>query len=228
MENTAQPDVQGNAAPPEDNLNLKPFSINKPSNRTAIIIIVVVVFVISGMLTYIFVAPSRKTIVSPATKQLAPLPPPPQKTNPAISVKPSPLLTLTPTIPQAAWKTYTNSTYGYSIKYPPDWSARDLGALEPLVPSNIAFNPTAASASSRFVTITISNRTYAEQLALGSSSSATIVGGITGTKQFFQDSNGQLSTAIILPRTNNLLILRSKSPYLNIFNQMTTTLQTNK
>lgn len=232
MDKTAQPDVQENAAPPENHFNLKPFSINKPSNRTTVIIIVVVIFVLSGMLTYILVAPSKKTIVSPATREIPLAPASPTAVPTATPVKPSPTLTLTltptPTLPQTVWNTYSNSTYGYSIKYPPDWIARDLGVLEPKVPSNIAFNPTTASSSSRFITITISNRTYQEQLALGSASSSTTIGGITGTRQFFQDSNGQISTAIILPRTSNLLILRSKTPYLTIFNQMITTLQANK
>ncbi|HEX8931833.1 MAG TPA: hypothetical protein VF810_01630 [Patescibacteria group bacterium] len=229
METLNTQPIQEQPVNPNEQLNLKPFSINKPSHRLRLILIIVVIFVISGMLTYIIVVPSRKTLVSPATLSL-PTPLPKVTTSPTPAGQPL-IVVRTPTpnpLTSTSWKTYSNTTYNYTIKYPPDWSVRDLGALEPLVPSNIAFNPITASDSSRLITITINNRSYQTVLALGSSSSAVTVGGIQGTRQYFQDSNGQTSTAIILPRTSNLLVLRSKTYYLPIFNLMIATLTTSK
>lgn len=225
QQQTPQPTTP-HAPPPA----LKPLTIQqKPSHTTAILLLVVGALAVSGMITYILISPSRKTLVAPATIEnpLKPLVPTIAKTKTTTAL-PSPTLTPIPTLPSTSWKTYTNSLYGYSIKYPPDWTAKDLGALEPKIPSYIVFNPTTASASARSITISVSIRTYAEQLALAASGSATTVGGITGTKQSFQDSDGNTSTVVTLPRTNTLLVLRAKTKHLTVFNQMLTTLQTSK
>lgn len=211
---------------------LTPFkipTIQKPSQKTTIILVTIGVLILSGMLTYLIVAPSKKTLVAPATLLNPVKPPTPTavKTNTTITPK-TPTPTAAPTIAASTWKTYSNSTYGYSIKYPPTWTARNLGALEPLIPSYVVFNEPTATASARNITISISTRAYTAQLALGASGSATTVGGIVGTKQSFQDSDGNTSTVVTLPRTSNLLVLRAKTKYLPTFNQMLTTVQTTK
>ena len=194
-------------------------------NKTGFIISGIVVILIIGMSAYL-VSPQKNTLVAPATQE-------PQTNNLLIPTRPPfPTIAIPPQSPtpiatqsaNSPWLLYSNTTYGYTINYPPDWTVQDLGELEPKIPSYIAFQPSTASSSSRLITISISTRTYAEQLTFGASSSAVTVASIAGTKQFFQDSDGQQSTAVILPRSGNLLILRAKSEYLTIFDQMLSTL----
>lgn len=172
-------------------------------------------------------SPTRNTLVAPASIELPTQPPQAKpKTTPTPTLLPTTVPE--PTLPSASWKLYNNSTYGYSIKYPPSWKIINLGALEPKIPSYVVINSPSASDSARNITISISTRTYTEQLALGASSSATTVGGILGTKQSFSDSDGNTSTVVTLPRTRNLLVFRAKSAYIPIFNQILATLTTTK
>ena len=225
MDNPTQETPQSFTPAP---LQISPILLKKPFlNRNRIILIAAGILLLGGMITFILVAPSKKTMVSPATLEAIPTVQTATQA-PTLPVTLPPSLTPVPTLPSTAWNNYSNSTYGYSIKYPPTWKVINLGVLEPKIPSYVAFNTNVASGGARFVTISISTRTYQEQLALGASSSAITVAGIVGTKQFFQDSDGNTSTTIILPRTNNLLVLRVKTAYLPIFNQMLTTLQTTK
>lgn len=200
------------------------------AHKTPAILLGVGILFLSGITGYFIVSPSQETLVSPATQDKSNTPPTAIPSfPPTIAPSLAPSTTTVPTVSSATtWKTYNSSTYGYSIKYPTDWTVTNLGALEPLVPSYIVFNPKTASSSARYITIAISNRTYAEQLALSASGSATTVGGIIGTRQSFRDSDGNTSTVVTLPRTNNLLVIRGKTVYLPIFNQMLTTLITTK
>lgn len=201
------------------------------------------------MFGYIFVIPSsmKKTnkttlsynrMIQPTLAQL-----PQQTITPVASISPTiynpvPTVTLThtpsprPTLtsiptptPTPGWKTYQNVTYGYKVKYPPDWTMRDLGALEPKIPSYIVFNQNTASAAARYISISASTRTLQEQLAIDGQGFPESVASVNAFRQYFKDSNGQTSAAIVIPRTNYLIILRSKTPYLSIFNQMLTTFQ---
>jgi hypothetical protein len=196
-----------------------------------VLLVGLVVSIILGMGTYIAVAPSedRRVITAKAVFPPTPTPLPPTNTPVPPTVTPIllPTITLTPTPiipPGTVWKTYTNTKQGYRIKYSPDWAAQDVGELDPKIPSYIAFNETSASSSSRFITVSVTTRTYDEQLALGASSSAITVAGIKGTKQYFQDSDGKTSTVVVLPRTNDLVVLRAKTNYMAIFNLMLSTL----
>ena len=189
---------------------------------------------ILSMGTYAFIAPSQdiRSIASlPSTPPSTPtfMPDAPTSTptplsTPSISI-PSPTKKPTPTKnPNTPWQTFVSTKYGYSIKYDPDWTVRDLGVLEPKIPSYINIHPKSASSSSRFITLSVTTRTYEEQLALGSSSSAITVSGIKGTKQFFKDSDGNTSTVVILPRKKDLIVLRAKTIYHSIFDIMLSTL----
>lgn len=222
------------AAPPSqqhphpDPFSPKPSLLEKiKAHKTPVIMASIGFLLLSSMLTYLVVSPSQDTLVAPANQE--PIAPPPAKRTPTPkTAKLTPTVTPVPTLASTNWRTYNNSAYNYSIKYPPGWTARNLGVLEPLIPSYVVFNPQSASQSARFITISISTRSYEAQLALGASGSATTVGGITGTRQSFQDSDGNTSTVITLPRTGNLLVLRVKTAYLSVFNQMITTLQTTR
>lgn len=224
------------SAPPQvalqPQLPKKSFREQIRERKTLIIIGCITLFILLGTGAYFF-APIRDTMVAPANTEntgfenvTIPSPTPRRTTQLAI---PTPTPTPLPTPgPSTTWKTYTNSVNGYTIKYPPDWRVYNPGSLDPKVPSYITFIPPSATESARLITITISTRTYAEQLALGTSSSAITAAGIQGTKQFFQDSNGAQSTAVILPRSNNLLILRTKTEALSTFNLMLSTLTNSK
>lgn len=153
--------------------------------------------------------------------------------TPSPTTKPTPTLipTAIPTVtpdPFAGWKIYQNVQYGYIVRYPSDWIILDRGILEPKVPSYIVFNQNTASSSARYISISASTRTYDEQLAIGGAGTPITVANINAITQFFQDSNGQQSTAVVIPRTNYLIILRSKTPYLTIFNKMLASLQLTK
>jgi hypothetical protein len=194
------------------------------NNKTAFVFASIGLFILLGIGTYILVAQSQKTPVTPSPQENT-IPVTETVSNTPTPTS-SPTSSITPTSsPTANWKSYSNAQYGYSIKYPPDWTARNLGSLEPKIPSYIVFNPTTASQSARFITISVSTRSYSEQLTLGSAGSGIIVATIVGTKQSFQDSDNNTATAITLPRTNNLLVLRAKTPSLAIFNLMLSTLQ---
>lgn len=204
--------------------------------RKKVLVISGAVLVVAGMGSYILIAPTEQklamstpvatiptptpTVIQPtSTPTVTPTPPPPTATP---TITPTP----TPTIPPGnLWNTFYDQKNGYRIQYPPDWVAKDLSPLEPKIPTYINVQPIAASASSRFITIGITTRTYEEQLALGASSSAVTVAGIKGTKQFFQDSDGNTSTVVILPRKNDLIVLRAKTAYNTIFNLMLSTLK---
>lgn len=141
--------------------------------------------------------------------------------DPTNTPTPIPVMTATPTIdPTAGWLTYSNTAYGYSIKYPTDWNIQNLSPLEPRVPSYIVFNPRTASASSRSITVTVSNRTYQEQLAIGGTGSPIKIASIIGAQQYLNDSNRNKSVTIVLPRASDLVLLHSKLIYTTIFNQM--------
>jgi len=191
-------------------------------------ILIIIGFIILLSLTFYLVSPFKNSLFSPAEDEnlaiptLAPVRAP---TKSALAVPTLSSTTPTPDPQVKDWQTYTNATYGYRVKYPVDWTASDLGQLEPKVPSYIVFKTKTATTSARYITISTSTRTYSEQLALAASGSAITVAGISGTKQSFQDSDGNTSTVVTLQRDNNLLVLRSKTPYLSTFNLMLTTLK---
>lgn len=164
------------------------------------------------------VSPTPIPTVLPTTQEVA---------IPSIVVSPTSAPPPIPTTdPMTSWYTYTNSLYGYTVKYSPDWSVQDLGILEPKIPSYIVFNQKTVTPSARSITISVSTRTYQEQLAIGGQSgSPIIIDSITGTLQFLQDSDGKQSSSVILPRTNNLIVFHTKTVYATIFNQMLSTLK---
>lgn len=210
-----------------------PFAPKRPSllqqikaHKTPVIIASIGILILTSMIAYLLISPQQETHFAPATQEPMVRPRATRTPTPSPTLQPS--VTPAPTLPSTAWRTYVNPTYGYSIQYPPDWTIANFGALEPLIPSYVVFNPQTASASARYISVSISTRSYSAQLALTGTGTATTAAGIVGTKQNFQDSDGNTSTVITLPRSNNLLVLRAKTAYLSIFNQMLTTLQSSQ
>ncbi len=193
--------------------------------------LVLILFVLTlAMIIYIVFVPSARKLSSQTFLALTqnnrpsstPSIPIPTVTPEDTSIPDTPTPTLVPGI---SWVTYTNAKYGYSIKYSPDWVVQDQGALEPLVPSFVVFNTNIASTSSRFISVSVSTRSYSDQLAIGGAGTPITVAAIKGTKEYFQDSSGEQSEDVVLPRTNDLLIIRAKSAYETIFNYMLSTLK---
>ena len=217
---------------------LKYFELIKVFARSRYGVLGIISFITISLTGAIFVLPMNQKTPAPATftrnlpvatPTVEPISASPSATvsstvvavNPSSTPTPIPPPSATPTIdPTAGWLTYSNTAYGYTIKYPTDWNIQNLSPLEPRVPSYIVFNPRTASASSRSITVTVSNRTYQEQLAIGGTGSPIKVASITGAQQYLNDSNGNKSVTIVLPRASNLVLLHSKLIYTTIFNQM--------
>lgn len=216
--------------------------VKKPFYKRTYFPLLGLLVVILAMCIYIFLVPSVRHLTYPSSLLSFS-----QSTQPAHVNKPAPILprprsiitqavivhtntgpTLipTPTLnPGISWEKYTNQQYGYTILFPPNWTFEDLGALEPEIPSYIVFNPDSASSSARSITISVSTRTYQEQLAIGGSQGTPVTAGsINGTEQFLQDSEGNQSATVILPLTASLLVLDSIGNEETILNIMLSTL----
>lgn len=215
-------------------------------NKTGSIFLGCCILFALGTTVYYIVSPATKapTLFLPAQQiptqapvsNQAPLAPtatpiPPTPTVFAVTSTPIPTWpvaqTPTPTSsPTAGWITYPNTSFGYSIQYPSNWVVMNLGQLEPLIPNYIVFNPNTASTSARSITISVSNRTYEDQLLIsGANGQPITAGGLTGVLQNLQDSDGNTSISVILPRNEDLLIFSVNAASTAIFNQMLTTLQ---
>ncbi|MEK7571489.1 MAG: hypothetical protein AAB553_04380 [Patescibacteria group bacterium] len=202
-------------------------------NKTLALFLGFAILFAAGTTAYYFIAPSQhnQSQLFAPVRQEATLPPPsptatdaPTPTLPLVTMLPSPTATPspTPTYNPLAWITYPNVLYGYSVQYPPNWYVISLGELEPMVPNYVVFNPNTASTSAQSITISVSKRTFEQQLAIGGNGQNTsiTVGGIPGTLQTLQDSDGNQSLLAIVPLTNTLLLFYSDTMFTTIFYQM--------
>jgi len=154
--------------------------------------------------------PSGTVVIAHPTPTDALLP----VTTNAPLVSPTDSPTPTPVDPTTSWRTYTNTTYGYSIKYPPDWVASDSGQLEPLIPSYILFNPIGSSAASRSITISYTTRTSAQLGAIyGIAGKQMTVDNFSATEYNETDSDGNQTTTVIFPVGINALLFFSQNQY---------------
>ncbi|MBI4084546.1 MAG: hypothetical protein HY431_01430 [Candidatus Levybacteria bacterium] len=187
----------------------------------------VMLFLISGIVIMSVnnkkIQPKAQALNLPPLTQPSPavLTPTPTATPKASLLTPTASPTATPD-PTAGWNTYTNTTYGYSIKYPLDWTATDLGQLEPKVPSFVTLNPTSEKASpsaALSITISSSTRTATEVAALKSKTRQSItVNTLTGIKTTEKNSDGDESFHVVLYGTKYVYILVGKKKYESTFN----------
>jgi hypothetical protein len=220
----------------------------KPFYQDKLFPLMVISMFIAGMLAYLLFVPSNRKIIYPSsllTFQQGSTPVHPTIT-PSVLVRPgvlrsrpavkfiksvAPLPTAKPTQVVDTginWNTYSNSAYGYSLVYPPNWTVENLGELEPLVPSYVVFNPVSATASARTITVSVSLRSYQQQLSISGGSpeqSPVTIDSITGTSQTLADSDGNITISVILPLTNSLIVLDGSNDYQAIFNTMLSTLK---
>lgn len=119
-----------------------------------------------------------------------------------------------------SWLTFKNFAYGYSFKYPADWTVTDTGNLEPSVPSYLTINPsnTATPASALNITISASTRTFDQEVALRSSTkTALTINGLQASLTEERNSSGAMWTAVVVKGTSYTYILVGKSSYYSIF-----------
>lgn len=157
---------------------------------------------------------------------------------PAIS-SPSPFPTPTPTpTPQKlleniretlGWNIYSNSQYGYSVKYPLDWNAVITPQTDPKILEYVVFNPLSATKAGELsITLTYTTRPYKEVLDSDPQPGETIiVSTISATRKLKEDSQRKVLISVSIPHNSNTLILLGKEGYKDIFNQMLSTLTLN-
>lgn len=205
--------------------------------------------VILAMAAFIFLIPFNRSLTYPASLLTYSFHPPPthptaipggiiKPGNSAIARGdlqakiPTPTQIPTPTVdPGISWLTYNNPTYDYSILYPPDWNEQSVTSADPMVPSFIVFNPNSATSSATTVTLTISDRSYQDQVAINGGTNAgnpITVASIHGTEQLLQDSDGNQTDSVILPLSNNIIIINGAGAYNSIFTTMLSTLRFTK
>lgn len=131
-----------------------------------------------------------------------------------ISATPTSTPTITPTPdPYATWKTYTSTEAGYSIKYPPDWTATNSAQTDPKILAYVLFNPIPVPKSGTAITISYTTRTLQEQLAIsGGAQQQITVASVSATKTTEKDSNGNVTYHVIIPLKSNT--------YLNVIQQV--------
>jgi len=188
-----------------------------------------------GMTTYLLAVDSHPPSSKLASENIPPIPTPISSPQTVITDAPSTsTLTPTPTIiipvnPTATWSAFTSSKYSYSVKYPTNWTAKTITQTEPKILEYIVFNPTATKAGTLSITLSYGTRTYLEALALDPQAGTVITAAsVSATKKDSKDSNGYKATNVIVPFGSNTLIFNAKDAYLNLFNQMLTTLKLTK
>jgi hypothetical protein len=140
------------------------------SNRPVIIVSVIVIFLLLAVGASAFylgkMASSPKQVACTMEAKLCPDGSSVGRTGPKCEFASCPTTTPTPD-ETANWKTYTNTQYSFSFKYPLDWS------FDEEKPSTIVFGPTStinhigetvSPYVSRFITLTISDSTPNQDL----------------------------------------------------------------
>lgn len=140
----------------------------------------------------------------------------------------SPTLTPTPSVnPTATWSAFISNQYGYSIDYPPNWTVTPTSSGDPLIVQYVLFNPNTLATSSSSITVSYTNRTAAQSLAVYSATNQPIsIGSISATMQTTQDSNGNVAYRVVIADgTANSIVIFGRQAYQTIFNQMVQTFE---
>lgn len=151
---------------------------------------------------------------------------PTQKLLPTVTATPAPTLAPLLLSSTATWSAYVSTKYKYSLKYPPDWTAKITTQSDPKILEYVVFNPkTATAAGTLTITLSYGTRTYQEALALDPQSGEIItVASVSATKKNQLDSDGNKSINIIIPvGSNNTIVINGKNPYKSTLDLMLTT-----
>lgn len=92
------------------------------NQKTLVGVLAVLVLILGGTTIYFLTAQKSVTPVVPTPAPVSKTVPVPEKTSPVVQN--------TPAVPVAqdeiaGWKTYTSSTYNYSVQYPSSWTIKD-------------------------------------------------------------------------------------------------------
>jgi hypothetical protein len=211
---------------PQPTSGNKAFAFKRPdflSNKTVIIVLSVLLF-----LTLIGTAVTLFLIQNQTQNQSLPIP---SQEEVTANIDQPDVISSAPTkTPKmlaeetATWNTFINSKYHYSIKYPIEWTVQKRGQLEPKIPDFVVFNPPDAATTSAIIRISYSLRTFDESKALNSQfGQPIVVASRSGVRKVLQDSNNDISINVILPYSQNSIILFSKEKYSEVFTQMLST-----
>lgn len=197
--------------------NSKLFSL---SHKYLATLVAVLCLVSLGSATLLLSGHYKKdnSLVSPFGENLLRFPPP----------TPTPQQMLADIEETLGWNVYSNSQYGYSIKYPLDWNATITPQEDPKILEYVVFNPLIATkAGEMSITLTYTTRSYKEVLDADPQPGETItVATVIATRKLKQDSQRNVSISVALPyRLNSTLVLLAKEKYKDIFNQMLSTLK---
>lgn len=207
-----------------------PRSFNLPSKYIIIFLAVLSVLSLSST-SYILIA-NKKKATSPKTVQENVVEVPVSTPIPTkVVLKPTATTAPTPTIavvsdPTATWSAFVSTKYNYSLKYPPDWTAKITPQTDPKILEYVVFNPVATKAGTLFITLSYGTRTYQEALALDPQKGATItVASVSATRKNQKDSEGNPSINVIIQTGVNTIIINAKEKYKNILDTMLTTVK---
>ncbi len=146
---------------------------DQSSNKWLWVILIIVILIGAGFWTWVLMnqnKPVATPIVTPVSVNELPTIEP--SVSPSVSASP---------ISMVDWKTYTNTTYGYSIKYPSDWTAKDMHTTFG-VADTYGFEPPSTSANWT-VTVNVDNASqYGKTIQEGSEGTATTFAGKQATK----------------------------------------------
>lgn len=221
MENETAEPVQSDALPiSQSPMPTKTFG----SNKIFYGVILVVFLLSTGATAYLLFGRAKNQ--KPQTPQSTDT----TKTNSIVSSAP-PNFTPTPTLiitleqKTATWSAFSNRTYGYSVKYPPNWKVEKVTQSDPKILDYEVFYPSTSTRSALPITISYTTRTMQEATTGATQLSTITVASVSATKKISQDSNRVVSTSIIIPVTakTDTIILVGKSIYDDILNTMLAT-----
>jgi hypothetical protein len=144
------------------------------------------------------------------------IPTPPVPPVPTLSANPSVTFTATADA-TASWKTYTNETYGFSFKYPNDWTFSESSSsaaypLQLLVSSQSTINSEAGPST----TIIVSNNRASDIIDTdvaryssysGYSKTDSKFAGESATTISYKDTNDSNKEIIIIPKNDRVYVL---------------------
>src|SRR3989344_1893406 len=141
-----------------------------------------------------------------------------------ISVSPTPQISK-PADETSNWKTYENTKYGYSIKYPSEWLAKEFGPIDSKTLSFIGLGIAVSDPIKASMIIQVTLRSYEEQLQIGPEKTTPItVGGLVGVRKTEGSSNPDAGNNInvVLP-AKNTIVLAINEKYSKTFDQILST-----
>lgn len=226
MDNQIAPQEPITTPPPNFFSKLKIFL---SANKFIIIFLTVLAMASFGTTGYLLTANKKANTISQIPLSLGPTPTetiPTEVPIPSVTPTPQPVFAIDPT---ATWSAFVSAKYAYSIKYPPNWTAKITTQEDTKILEYVVFNPVATKAGTLSITLSYGTRTYAQALALDPQTGEIIaVASASATKKSSKDSNNNKAINVIVPFGLNTIIFNAKDTYSVFFDQMLSTLTLTK